>query len=100
MASLVVTPEALSHILRVIEDDEISRPMVAVMWAKGQSDLMRSSAGVPVWTREADSWLATVLDLDEVGPMSGTHPTEQLHGLAFFLVGKPDAPTLEGCTLD
>ncbi|MEO8023538.1 MAG: hypothetical protein ABI660_16830 [Polaromonas sp.] len=84
----------------MIEEQAIARPMVAVTWAKGQSDLMRDEGGKAVWTREPDTWLATVLDLEEVGPMSGQHPLTELHSLPFFLRSKAGAPNLEGCALD
>ena len=98
MAAFHVTPQALGHIRRLIEEDAIESPLVGVRWSEGSADVVRTPGGEVAWTREEPEWLATVLDLAEVGVWPGS--PIQLHGLNFSLRGRPERRDMEGCVLD
>lgn len=98
MRTLLVSPSALAFIRATIASEKIARPIVVVVWSQGNAELKRSAKGEALWTREPDEWLATVLDLEEVGPWHT--PVRRLHGFNFSLAGRPGSPDLEGCTLE
>ena len=101
MAALTVTPEALVFIRQTIERDQFQKPLVAIAWSRGQSDLSRGPNGEPVWVREPAGWLATVLDLAEVEDAGGPWPSPvvELHGYKFSLSAVALPPQFVGCTL-
>lgn len=102
MASLIVTPEALAWIARRIVDEAIERPLISVAWAKGQADVRRDSSGAARWSVGPDEWLATIMDLAELERAGVEWPGSvvEMHGYKFSLLGKPQAPHLEGCALE
>jgi hypothetical protein len=98
MRTLLVSPSALAHIHATIRNERITRPLVVVVWSKGNAELKRADNGEAVWVREPDEWLTTVLDLENVGAWHS--PVRKLHGFNFSLSGRPGSPDLEGCTLE
>jgi hypothetical protein len=101
MARFIVADSALVLIRECIEAEEVKRPLVAVVWAKGAADVRRDAAGAAIWERESAGWKASVMDLDELAEagLAWSSPIVELHGYKFSLLGKPESPQLEGCTL-
>jgi hypothetical protein len=98
-------------IANAVRLEEMSDPLVSVCWLEGQAELKRGSNGEAVWGREPSGWGATVMDLGEVerasralvAPGVGVQlPTSNLslHGYKFYVYGRRDNRSMEGCTLD
>jgi hypothetical protein len=78
----------------------MARPMVTAGWAKGDADLRRGPSGEVIWERGEWDWFAGVIDFGQAGLEGHPPPNFEAHGFEFYLSGPPEAPLLEGCTMD
>ena len=108
MSELKVSPGAKIRIQSLIVSQAIGRPVVNVHWTAGPADVTRSLTGVVVWEREPARWSVSLRDEAEFYALMAspehrahwTKGTEEISGLRFRALGRPENPALFGCTLD
>ena len=96
------------HIQSLIVSQAIGKPVVDVRWTAGPADVTRSLTGEVLWEREPTRWSVSLRDEAKfyalmATPEHGaewTKGTEEISGLRFRALGKPDNPALFGCTID
>ena len=108
MSELKVSPGAILHIQSLIASQAIERPQVNVRWMAGPADVTRGQEEKVLWEREPASWSVSLSDDAKFYALmvtpehraKWTQGTEEISGLRFRALGKPENPALFGCTLD
>lgn len=102
MALPTVTETALRRMRQLISECPTGRPIVAVIWVPPAHDKKRGKDGETLWVEFEAYWKVLVggWHLAEDFDKSREPETTRIEGLEFWLCPVPDAPSLEGKTID
>lgn len=102
MALPTVTDAALSRMRQLVAKCDTERPIVAVIWVPPLRDKKRGKNGETVWIELEPHWKVFVGNWHVAEGFDKSHKPETIRiaDLEFWLCPVPDAPSLEGRTID
>ena len=102
MALPTVTEAALRRMRQLISESSTGRPIVAVIWVAPARDKKRGKNGETLWVEFQAHWKVSVggWHFAEEFDTSREPEITRIADLDFWFCPVPDAPSLEGKTID